>query len=319
MTISAVPVGGGTDRSAAPRPAVHKEPSAVPVPPQAPDMRNPVTDCIADSAGGLTFDLAAGDVYRAADTWDAALLLRRRGGQDAEEVALPLGPASGGRLRAVLPSTVTLPEGRWDAFVARGEGDPERLAPGVLDLRSLVDRRPDPDRPSVAVRIPYPTKHENLSVRSWLRAPHAEAGEIRLTDDAVTVQGRLYGVEAGPGATAEARSRRDPSLIRTAPVCTEGATRGGGSDRLFQFTLGYEELAEVWEGGSHPWDLWLRPAAGAEPVRIARILDDVPDRKHIFSYPFRPLDAPYGPVEAGPYYTVDNDLAVRIDPAGAAG
>ncbi|MET8677485.1 hypothetical protein ABZW18_07825 [Streptomyces sp. NPDC004647] len=320
MTTSAeLPLRTVADRSASPQPGTPEELPAVSVPPLASGMGDPSADCIADSAGGLTFDLPDAGPPGAPDTWDAALLLRRRSGDTAavEEVRLPLVHAGDGRLRAVLPSTVTLPEGRWDVCTAMG-GSPEgeRLAPGLLDLRSLVDRRPDVDRSSVAVRIPYATKHGNLSVRSWLRAPHAEAGEIRLSDGTMTVQGRLYGAQAGPDATVEARCRRDPSQALTMPVSVEGAARSGGADRHFAFTLSYKELAENWQGVREPWDLWLRPAAGAETARIARILDDVPDRKHIFSYPGQALSTPYGPAEVGPYYTKDNDLAVRIDPAG---
>ncbi|MEV6314838.1 hypothetical protein [Streptomyces sp. NPDC051776] len=295
---------------------------------ETPDVSAPPrrSDCIADSAGGLTFDLVDCGTSGGADgSWDAALVLRGRGANStADEVRLPLVPAGDGRLRAVLPSTVALPEGRWDAFAAVGArasaatvGEADRLLPGILDLRSLVDRRPDTDRPSVAVRIPYATKHGNLSIRSWLRTPHAEAGEIRLADGVMTVQGRLYGVPAGAGATAEACSRRDPSLVRTVPASVEDTVRDGATGRVFAFALAFKELAEEWRGGREPWDLWLRPSPDAKPVRIARILDDVPDKKHIFTYPAQPLTcSEHGPAEAGPYYTADNDLAVRVAPAG---
>ncbi|MFF3764344.1 hypothetical protein ACFYYR_09685 [Streptomyces sp. NPDC001922] len=312
---SGPPAPTPADRSAETQFRTEKEPIAVTVLPVTLGTGTPDADCIADSAGGLTFDIAAPAGPPAPDGWDAALVLRRRGGDGAaDEVRLPLVHANASRLRAVLPSTVPLPEGRWDASVALGGGEPERLAPGILDLRSLVDRRPDPDRPSVAVRVPYATKHGNLSVRSWHRTPHAEAGEILLSDGALTVQVRLYGVTAGRDATAEARCRRDPSLVRTADACAESAVRGGDGDRHLAFTLPFKELSEAWEGGADRWDLWLRPTAGAEPVRIARILDDVPDKKHIFTYPAQPVTAPHGPAEVGPYYTADNNLSVRIGP-----
>ncbi|MFI1967265.1 hypothetical protein ACH429_24625 [Streptomyces pathocidini] len=283
--------------------------------PLASGRGNPSADCIADSAGGLTFDLVdCGPSGSNPDSWDAALVLRRRGGETAaDEVRLPLVHAGDGRLRAVLPSTMALPEGRWDAFAATagGEGEEQRLVPGVLDLRSLVDRRPDPDRPSVVARIPYATKHGNLSVRGWARAPHAEAGEIRLADGVVTVQGRLYGVVAGADAVAEARCRRDPALAVTVPVSVEGGALALGYDRHFAFTLAYKELAEAWEAGEDPWDLWLRPGAESGSVRIARILDDVPDKKEIFTYPVQRVCSA---AQAGPYYTVDNDLSVLVAP-----
>ena len=272
----------------------------------------PRADCIADSAGGLSFDIADAGRPGAVGSWDAALLLRLRGGQDGaadDELRLPLVPAADGRLRAALPSTVALPEGRWDAYVADAGGEAERLMPGLNDLRSLVDRRPDTGRGSVAVRIPYTTKHGNLSVRSWLRGPHAEAAEIHVLDGSVAVHGRLYGAQAGPEAVAEARSRRDPAAVRTVPVTADGSQ--------FSFTLFYQELAGFWEGGQETWDLWLRPARGAGAVRVARILDDVADKKPIFHYPAQPLSPPHGQARIGPYYTQDNDLSVRMgEPAG---
>ncbi|MYR45584.1 hypothetical protein GTW67_26895, partial [Streptomyces sp. SID5910] len=77
-------------------------------PPPAAPLR---ADCIADSAGGLTFDVAAHD-----HSGVAHLVLRRRDAGAAEDtVGLPLAPAAEGRLRAALPSSVALPEGRWDA------------------------------------------------------------------------------------------------------------------------------------------------------------------------------------------------------------
>ncbi len=33
------------------------------------------------------------------------------------------------------------------------------------------------------------------------------------------------------------------------------------------------------------WDLWLRYSPGAEPVRLARILDDVVEKGSLFPYP----------------------------------
>ncbi|MFE3882087.1 hypothetical protein ACFXPQ_04040 [Streptomyces lydicus] len=272
-------------------------------------------DCIADSAGGLTFDLnVPGDTPAA---WSAALVLRLRGGDGADdEVRLPLGPNGAGRLRAVLPSTVSLAEGRWNAYADLGDGrDPRRLLPGVNDLRSLVDRRPLAGIGRLGVRIPYATKFGNLALRSWLRGPHAEAGDILVAPDGMTVSGRLYGTVPGSGARAEARSRRAPDSPDAAPVTVTVPLTVEGSG--FTFTLPYEALAGRWQQGSEPWDLWLRPAEGARPVRIARLLDDVADKKQVFSYPALPVPAASEQLRIGPYYTLDNDLAVRV--AGPAG
>ncbi|MFF9478882.1 hypothetical protein [Streptomyces sp. NPDC014733] len=261
-------------------------------------------DTIADSAGGLTFDLAAPPGVRT--TWSAALVLRLRGA-DAEEVRLPLGPNGAGGLRAVLPSTVALAEGRWQVYADLGDGHaPHRLLPGLNDLRSLVDRRPLAGIGRLGVRIPYTTKLGNLALRSWLRGPHAEAGDILVERTGMTVEGRLYGALPGEGAHVEARARRTAGegATVTVPLTADGAR--------FSFTLPYAGPVAHWRGGSDPWDLWLVPAEGAPPVRIGRLLDDVADKKQIFAYPTMPVPAAGAEVRVGPYYTLDNDLALRV-------
>ncbi|WP_242586171.1 hypothetical protein [Streptomyces sp. MST-110588] len=338
--------------------------STCPSPDGPPELR---ADCIADSAGGLTFDVTAPS--READAvWSAALVLRLRGGDgEADEVRLPLGPTCSGRLRAVLPSTVALAEGRWNAYADLGDGQEARpLLPGVNDLRSLVDRRPLAGIGRLGVRIPYATRHGSLALRSWLRGPHAEAGELSLSPEGVTVRGRLYGAALAPGAIAEARSRGavsplgggdaadgmdrapsradTPSRTATAPGAgTSGPTGPGvavtttaapviaapatgvpvitvpltGEGPDFTFTLPYEPLAGHWTGGTERWDLWVRAAEDAEPARIARLLEDAPDRKQTVTYPALPVATRTARVRIGPYYTLDNDLAIRV--AGRTG
>ncbi|GAA2080850.1 hypothetical protein GCM10009801_39390 [Streptomyces albiaxialis] len=305
-------------RAAEPRAAGARAPAPTDAEPRAaagrakkPAQRGPRADCTADIAGGLTFDVRLpASPGPAGDLADAALLLRSRPGKSgvSETVRLPLVPVEEdpGTLRAALPSTVQLGEGRWNAFLVLDGGEPRRLVPGVNDLRSLVDRTPRADRTWLGVRIPYATKHGNLSVRSWLRWPHAEAGALRVMDGGLVLCGRLYGAELAETARLEARARRGGGA---APVLAEVAAEGAE----FTAVLPYHGLA------GHPlWDLWLRPAEDAEAVRIARILDDVPDKKRIFTYPAQPLDPGIAPAEgrtatATPYYTLNNDLAVRVD------
>ncbi|MFG1671584.1 hypothetical protein [Streptomyces sp. Y7] len=110
--------------------------------PQAAPLR---ADCIADSAGGLTFDVTA-----VGPAMEAHLVLRHREGD--EEVTLPLSPATTGRLRAALPSSVPLPEGHWDAYASIRDEHPDRLVPGAMDVHPA------------ASRVPYETRGGNLSV-----------------------------------------------------------------------------------------------------------------------------------------------------------
>ncbi|MFG2678938.1 hypothetical protein [Streptomyces sp. NPDC048392] len=276
-----------------------------PAPPAAP-LR---ADCIGDSAGGLTFDVAA-----RGNTGAALLILRRReagtgcaSGGAEDTVSLPLAPAAEGRLRAALPSSVSLPEGRWDAYARVSDGEPRRLVPGVTDLRSLAERTPSGLLGHVAVRIPYATRQGNLTVRSWLRAPHAETVDLHLASDGLTVRGRVYGTRLVPGAAAELRAR---------PGTGEGGVRRldlAAERTEFAFTVPYGSLAPGL------WDLWLRPAGDSGPaVRLARLLDDVADKNPVLTFPRTfpraRVRTPHGPVEAGPYYTRDNDLSLAVTP-----
>jgi hypothetical protein len=310
--------------------------------PDTPGATAPRADCTADSAGGLSFDIA---LPGAAQRWDTALLLRLRDSEPEESVRLPLEPLSHGTdgtdgadsadgpgdsvLRAVLPSTVRLAEGRWDAYLAVGESEPQRLLPGCGDLRSLVDRVPRTDRTWLGVRIPYATKYGNLSVRSWLRWPHAEAGDLWPRNDGLTLHGRLYGAELTPTARLEARPRRTAAPdTGEAPVVTGEVTPAGTPAQGHGFTakLAYGDLLRE-DGAANDWQLWLRPGEDAEPVRVARILDDIADKHKILRYPARPVTAGGKDGEPGgdgaptarPYYTGANDLAVRLERAAPSG
>lgn len=279
----------------------------------------PTADCTADAAGGLTFDV---DLPGKGERWDAALLLRP-GGPDGDEsrtqtatgagpadsgesgpgggaVRLPLFPASGGRLRAALPSTMTLAEGRWGGYLTLGEGAPRLLRSGHHDLRSLVGREPSAHRTWLGVRIPYTTPRAGLALRSWLRWPHAEARDLHLGAAALTLHGRLYGAEVSGSAQLEARRRSGSGGLGKVEVVST-AVDGNGGD--FRCRLPYAALP-----GPGDWDLWLRVDRGADLVRVGRILDDVADKHRALSYP--PLRL--GDHAVTPYWTRSNDLALRL-------
>jgi hypothetical protein len=259
----------------------------------------PRADCLAAGDGRITFD-----VFGPAAV-GAVLVLRRRGGKaPADELRLPLTPPGDGTpARAVLPATAELAEGRWDAYTETGEA----VQPGIRDVRVLVDQAPASG--PVAVRVPYPTADGRLALRCWRRAPHAEAGDLAFAPEqgAMSVTGVLYGAELGDGPVAQARLRAGERMHEV-PVTGEG--------RAFGFTLPYGPLAEGAEGAGagkeRLWELWLRPAAGAAPMRISRILDDVWDKKSIFVYPKQRIAGH----TVAPCYTGDNDLCVRVTPVG---
>lgn len=276
-------------------------------------------DCLSDPAGGLTFSVP---IPGGVPARGAALLLRRRGGARAgtgaapeDTVRLPLvGDGSDGALRAVLPQSMPLPEGRWDVHLALGERE-QRLLPGVHDLRSLVGRVPDPGSTWIAVRLPYATRFGNLTVRAWARRNHAEAGRLRVVDGGAVLDGTLYGPALTGAALLEARPRG--ARVGAEPVTSPAAAVPGGlggPGAAFTAELPYAALTEA-----GVWDLWLLPGADGKPVRIARILDDIQDKKRVFRYPSQRLTAGAGEFAVRPYYTLDNDLAVRVDRIREAG
>ncbi|MBT2421140.1 transferase [Streptomyces sp. ISL-22] len=301
-------------------------------------------DCTIDPDGRISFALRP---PAAVDFRSSRMLLRLRPkkGQPEKVVhVLDLEPADDGSLRAVLEPQPQLAEGRWDVYVLAepresgdagdstdsgesiesiesiesgdpgesgdtgGLGDPgarrQRIRPGLRDLRVLVDGQ-SRDRPSpVAVRVPYATKDGYLAVRAWLRTAHAEVEGVEVTDRSMTVRARLHGATLADGATVRLRLRGGDGVVRTLEP------RAASDGRAFSFTVDYGELAAGHGTGSRVWDLSVqpRPAAGAPPVRIGRLLDDVADRKEIFVYP----QAAVGGVTVRPYYTVDNDLSVEV-------
>ncbi|MDJ1132047.1 hypothetical protein [Streptomyces iconiensis] len=292
-------------------------------------------DCTADSAGGLTFRVRLFDEtakeIKAPEVPEAAavlLRLRRHHGPDAS-LRLPLvRTAADGGLRAVLAGTALLREGRWDASLVLADEEPQRLLPGVHDLRTLASHVPRETHAWLGVRIPYTTKHGNLTLRTWLRRPHAEAGALHLGDGAMALRGRLYGAPLTATACLEAHPRDSEVSPVRVPVRLDdedersghGAAPGHGSAPGYGADARYPARGFAAElplssllPGHRMWDLWLRPSVDEEPVRLARILDDILDKKRIFSYPPQRVTSSDGAVHsARPYYTVNNNLSVHV-------
>ncbi|MFC8428403.1 hypothetical protein [Streptomyces sp. NPDC057253] len=261
-------------------------------------MTTPRAGCAVDADGRITFEVPRAEGHR--------LLLRLRPKKGEPEESLHvldlLGPDSGaeGRAQAVLGADPVLPEGRWDVYLLQGS-ERTRLRPGPRDLRALVDGHLRERQGPLAVRVPYVTKDGFLAVRTWLRPAHAEVDRIDVTDRTLTVAARLHGSPLAEGARVELRLRRDKAVTRTLEPRVEADGRG--------FTHTLDDTPALDTG---IWDMFLRPAPGAPPIRLARLLDDVADRKQVFVYP----GATLGGAVVRPYYTVDNDLSLEVKRAG---
>ncbi|MFI8191608.1 transferase [Streptomyces sp. NPDC085946] len=269
------------------------------------DGFDPRLHCTADPDGRITFRLRPPP-----DATRPRLLLRLRPGKGQPETTLlplDLEATGDGPWQAVLAPRPALAEGRWDVYLLRDpDAARERLRPGLRDLRALVDGD-RLDRPSpVAVRIPYATKDGFLALRAWLRTVHAEAGRIDVTDRATTVTARLHGAALGDGASVRLRLRGSGGVEHGVRPVPDADHRG------FRFTVGHEDLLRAGTAADHVWDVFVRPAADAPPVRVGRLLDDLADRKAVFVCPA----ARAGGAVLRPYYTVDNDLAVQVTRPG---
>ncbi|GAB2903199.1 transferase [Streptomyces mayteni] len=271
----------------------------------------PRADCRAAADGALTVELA---LPVSAVAPELRLLPRPKNkGEEPDEAAVrPLrlvaaGPA--GRWRAVLAAEPALGEGRWDVQLRPSPDDEwRRVAPGVRDTRALIGRDPDALADGLAVRVPYRTRDGWFAVRAWLRPALAEAGALTVApgEGTMTVRGRLFGVEPAPGAVGQVKlrggGRRGPRRE------FELRDEGGGA---FSFTVSFGELVAETPAAdlAAVWDVSVRPAAKATRVKVARLLDDVTDKKNVFAFPACEVAG----AACRPYYTVDNDLAVRIE------
>ncbi|MFF7929715.1 hypothetical protein [Streptomyces sp. NPDC007940] len=257
-------------------------------------MTTPRAGCAIDSQGRITFELPAAHGH------GLLLRLRPKKGQPEETLhVLGLEPVDEGRARAVLNSDPVLAEGRWDVYLLDGS-ERTRLRPGPRDLRALVDGQWGERRGPLAVRVPYVTKDGYLAMRTWLRPAHAEVGRVDVTGSALSVTARLHGASLPGDAEVRLRLRRGEGTVRALKPLV------GEDGRSFSFTVDDESL------DTGIWDLFVRPAAGAPMIRLARLLDDVADRKHVFVYP----GATAGKIVVRPYYTVDNDLSLEVKQAG---
>ncbi|MFF5847221.1 transferase [Streptomyces massasporeus] len=263
---------------------------------------HPRAHCAIDSDGRITFRLPPTTTPR------PQLLLRLRPKKGRPETTLhvldlePDPDRFDGHRQAVLEPHPVLDEGRWDVYLLPEPGaERRRLRPGLRDLRTLVDGHLR-DRPSpVTARVPYVTKDGFLALRAWRRTAHAEARAIGVEDRALTVTARLHGAELQENATVRLRLRGTDTVRTLRPRADDDA-------RGFSFTAGPGDLTVGGGGAGRVWDVFVRPAADAPPIRVARLLDDVADRKHVHVYPALEADGS----AFRPYYTVDNDLAIEV-------
>ncbi|WP_052848223.1 hypothetical protein [Streptomyces avicenniae] len=282
--------------------------------PDVPKDRLPRADSLVEPDGRLTLRLTRLPEPESGAPELLLVLRPKKGEPETETRTVPLTRAEDGAWAGELPAEPPLTEGRWDVYaLTRPDGARLRVVPGLRDLRELAaGTRPDPSGPRIAVRLPYATKDVYFAIRAWVRQGHAEAGDVHVDGDGMTVAVRLVGVKQGAGAAALLKLRgggKDGPVVE-ADLREDGA---GG----WTFTAPYDPLVEqraAADGAEGAvadevyWDVSLRPTRKGARVRVGRLLDDVADKKPVFVYP----PAVLGTTTVQPYYTVDNDLAVRV-------
>ncbi|MER6155050.1 glycosyltransferase family 4 protein [Streptomyces sp. NPDC001868] len=294
----------------------------------------PKAGCRVDAHGGVRISVAASGVSgvsgpsEASDTSGGSggglsLVLRRRHGDD--EVRVPLEREAPGEAKSPWTATLdrgalALAEGRWDLHVERAEdGLRRRLRAGLVEQRGLLTAEV-PDGTPVAWWIPYATKDGYLALRTFRRAAHAEVTALPVGDGSISVEGVLHGAELGEGATLVGVARGEEVADFEAPATSTEGGRGeggggeggrGGEGHRFHARL--TSLPDPAGPDKVIWDLFLRPAPDAEPVRLGRLFDDIVDRKDTDKYPAVTLATPSGAApQARFFFTVTNDLAVAL-------
>ncbi|MER6073925.1 glycosyltransferase family 4 protein [Streptomyces sp. NPDC001817] len=277
-------------RAAAPQPPVSPAPAPAP-------MSGSVH---ADADGSLRVVLAP-----TAPVDEGRLLLIRRGGEDRTTLRVPLVRDPGGRLSAPVERTLPLGNAVWDLWIAPAKGPRKRLRSDLLDLRGLMDFRPEPRLSPVRALLPYATVDGFVALSTREADVHAEVQGIDIDGGEIGVTVRLFGTDAdAEGVELRHRGRAD------APVLEPSWHRGG--EGLLHARVGCADVARHHHDEQDLWDLSVRVAGRAEPVRVGGWFGDVKDRKKVYVYPVTVFEeTPRGRARVRPYYTVDNDLSVN--------
>ncbi|WP_433302940.1 glycosyltransferase family 4 protein [Actinoplanes sp. CA-030573] len=167
------------------------------------------------------------------------------------------------------------------AEVRRGDGTPA-LA-GLRDTRSLLDGPLGP-----RIQLPFRALDGTLKVRIWDQPVYAEVGDVDADADGIHLTGRLHGaVFDRPTLEARSGDRTHPL-----PMTAEG--------------LDFRVTVAALPPGT--WSLHLRHAPAAEPVTLARVRDDIVDKRTAFVLPA----ATVGDRTLLPAYTESSELSIRV-------
>ncbi len=259
-----------------------------------------VLDCTVRADGTLSFTSAG--------TTDAtALVLRLRDQPGEHEI-----PFDGSGQGALLSPASGVDEGRWNVFLKEGTGR-TRARAGRLDTRVTASGLPPETDGPVRMLLPYVTADGYLAVRSWQRDLHTECRRVALEEDWLRLELDFYGLASDSLELVAARRSHPMELVF--PVTVSGDAARGDAE------IPLSELARCRLTRHDDWDLWVAGPDGTR-VRVARLLDDVPDRKAVYTQPLLKItppdelpwveESPATPVRLRPYFTVDSELSIYV-------
>lgn len=210
----------------------------------------------------------------------------------------------------------TLGEGNWAAYARMCSGALRRIEAGQIDTRAVVSA---PLASAALDRvIPYETVRGFLTLRVWRRSEHAEVDRLDCTPQKLTITGRL--VPRRPAEMSLTFVRQQDG----AKVRVPAAVRDDGG---FTAELPIGELVTRRLSRHDNWAAYLVSPVSGAPVRLARLLDDLPHRASATVLPTLPLDAPEEWAEewpkwnlwARPTLTAGGDLSFSVGETAVRG
>ena len=252
----------------------------------------------------------------------AVLLLAQCSGRDVAALRVPLpsrSQAVDGCVEVRLNrSGHDLREGRWDAYIERQpDGSRERVQAQLVETARLLSMPAPLDLDGVIVPwVPYITDGGFLAVRAWRRTGYAEVVSVGFGPASCTVRAELYGRAACTDAPTEgavvavSRSPTEPGF--ELPLVPNPPRQSFGLAPTVAFELPYEVPASLGDQRDMTvWDLSLRPGPhGTKPVRLGRLLGDLPDRKATDVLPPVPLNDCERNLQL--YFSLNNNLVLVL-------
>lgn len=252
--------------------------------------------CRVDSKGNLRIilptDLPDEDSWR---------LVCRPRTTDQKPVTLDFSRTSReeGAMAVMERELLDLPEGRWDFFLEHDGTRRYPLSVGRVELAGLL-LCPRPTTRLVSWWIPYINASGKLSLRTWKRNGHAELGNVTISDTGLTLR-----INTSTPSDHDELILAPRSDSRATPVRTRLQRTSSG----LAATIPAAHIAEAAATAHDDWDVFLA-RSGYPEVRVARLLDDLVQRKRIHTYRSVPVISSRGTTRVRLYFTPANDLSV---------